>query len=144
MIRTANNNSLNMGASGHCQPEDRYNTMSTDIPSVKILRTPLWKITNPNEPYLFFGNIGSAATTYYYRYVVYNTFGGSPEFKELLYNIHNSFVHFYISPNPINRKKIEIEDLKELKKFIKLKRNNGNSSFCTRIFDSLSDININS
>ncbi len=141
IIKTANNNSQNMGPSAHRQPEDQYNSMPSGI-LPKILRTPPWKMP-PNEPYIFFGNIGNLQT-YYYRYVVYNTVGGSPKFKELLY-IDNHGGVYYVS-NPIDMGEIDNDDLKELKRFIQSERtkNNGNSSFCRRIFDSLSHININS
>ena len=137
----ANNNSRTMGASAHRQPEVQYSKMPADTPPVKILKTPIWNIP-PNEPYIFFGNIGGVKT-YYYRYVVYNTVGGSPKFKELLFN--NVNYNFYVS-DPINMGKIDNDDLKELKRFLQSERtkNNGNSSFCRRIFDSLSHINISS
>jgi hypothetical protein len=136
-------NSQTMGPSAYRQPKDQHNTMPEDTPPVKILRTPSWNIPLPNEPYLFFGTTGGVRT-YYYRYVVYNTFHGSPKFKELLYGKETH--EYYVSPDPIDMDKIDNNDLKELKRFLQLERtkNNGNSSFCTRIFESLSDININS
>ena len=143
VIKNENNNSLSMGASAHHQPQEQYNKMPEGI-LPKILRTPRWKMPLPNEPYLFFGTI-VGVQTYYYRYVVYNTFGGSPKFKELLYSPNHSGI-YYVSPNPIDRSEIDNKDLKELKSFLQSERtkNNGNASFCTRIFESLSDISSNS